>query len=610
MSKIKLPITVDIPTTSYFAISLPLSVILSHEETKEWYYENFINIYAEKAGNLCFADMSFGMLARYNTVFEYTVSKYEDTQDTSIVERLRHEIFNERNYAYLYVDEYYISCKSAYQNNHFHHQALIYGFDDDRRVFNAIAFDTSKHFAELEYGYDEVEKGYSAGFLCEWERNETFGVIFFKICPNFSHKLYFPNVINALQEYINGSVPRNIRYIQHNMEENSFVQDEQVAFGTNAICRAALILKESMPENFAFVDFRRVHFLYEHAKMLLDRVKYYIEYFQMDDGEYTNLVDQYAGIVQRYQKARMVFLKLRLINKQGYTENSRIEKLRDSIVDTLTKIYPDEKRILANILSCMLKWNAQDDPFRKPIMKQLVPEVSEKIVDDERKIFRFSLASSVGVNFLAFSGIGDIDIYINDNYYDSFYYYDRPLPDSVYVHLNTQVSNILLSLRSRYPVTLQNLNFRMYGGDLLLGKEVSVSSLYYEETDNKIDTKYLPGRAVNGNDHEYWRAYPQKEHYDGKDWIEVDIGTASPMNCLVVGELDYSPRLKKYRVKYINEADQECELLTHIVESGTLQIHRFSEIKARKLRIEFLECNRESNGYCEPIVSVLEAYNI
>ena len=82
------------------------------------------------------------------------------------------------------------------------------------------------------------------------------------------------------------------------------------------------------------------------------------------------------------------------------------------------------------------------------------------------------------------------------------------------------------------------------------------------------------------------------------------------MNCLVVGELDFSPRLKKYRVKYINEADQECELFTHIVESGTLQIHHFPEIKAKKLRIEFLECNMESNGYCEPIISVLEAYNI
>lgn len=77
MSKFVLPVTTHIPTNSYFALSLPLAVILSHQETREWYLENFINIYMENHNNICFTDIGFGILCRYTSVFDYSISKYE-----------------------------------------------------------------------------------------------------------------------------------------------------------------------------------------------------------------------------------------------------------------------------------------------------------------------------------------------------------------------------------------------------------------------------------------------------------------------------------------------------------------------------------------------------
>lgn len=76
MSKFVLPVTTHIPTNSYFALSLPLAVILSHQETREWYLENFINIYMENHNNICFTDIGFGILCRYTSVFDYSISKY------------------------------------------------------------------------------------------------------------------------------------------------------------------------------------------------------------------------------------------------------------------------------------------------------------------------------------------------------------------------------------------------------------------------------------------------------------------------------------------------------------------------------------------------------
>ena len=116
---ISLPATEKIPTNSYFGISLPLSVIVSTPETEAWFYENLINIYIEERGNICFTDLCFGVFARYNSVFDYTISTQEDTKGRSIVDRIKYEMCENGNYAYLYVDEYYISCKNAYGKYHF-----------------------------------------------------------------------------------------------------------------------------------------------------------------------------------------------------------------------------------------------------------------------------------------------------------------------------------------------------------------------------------------------------------------------------------------------------------------------------------------------------------
>ena len=301
MSKFLLPVTVVFPTSSYFALSLQLSVVLAYEETREWYYENFINIYLENHNNICFTEMSFGMLCRYTTVFDYSVSKYEDTVHSNIVDRVRHELLDEQNYAYLYVDEYYISCKKAYMNYHFHHQALIYGFDDDKRVFNAIAFDKSGHFAELEYRYDEVVTGYEEAFKCEPEtKNDTFGVVFFKIRPDFSHKLSLPHMLHSLSEYVSGCVPKNLHYVQHNMPQAAFRQDYDCVFGLNVIKQTASLFQTIYPEDYTFVDFRRVHFLYEHAAMLLERFRYIGQAFSLDSTEYAKFISKYESITTHY----------------------------------------------------------------------------------------------------------------------------------------------------------------------------------------------------------------------------------------------------------------------------------------------------------------------
>lgn len=609
MNKFRLPVTVNIPTSSYFSLSLQLSVILAHEETREWYYENFINIYMESHNNICFTDMSFGMLCRYTTVFDYSVSKYEDTVHSNIVDRVRHELLDEHNYAYLYVDEYYISCKGAYMNYHFHHQALIYGFDDDKRVFNAIAFDKSGHFAELEYQYDEVITGYEKAFKCEPEtKNDTFGVVFFKIRPDFSHKLSLMHMINSLSEYVSGHIPKNLHYVQHNMPQVAFRQDYDCVFGLNVLKQTAALFQAIYPEDYTFVDFRRVHFLYEHAAMLLERFRYIGQTFLPDSTEYTKLVSEYEIITQQYMTIRLMFLRMQQIMKVVKDPMARehaSERINKDLPEKLLAVYRKEKQVVAQIVWCLSALPTENDELS--FSYDVLPQA--KILQEHDNSVELQFSRHCGVETLTFDCISDVSLYINDKYFDDFYHF--PLLDkTTHIVLNQSVQKITLESLSGEQLWYRDLNIQLIGGNVLLGKKISASSQWPGDDGKQIDRKCLPEKAIDGDKDSYWRAAEQKNGYDGSDWLEVDLGKTETINTIVIDELDYSPRLKKYTLSYTDQEDHEIVLVTHDCVPGKPNVHRFPAISAKKLKIVFEECVMEQNGYFEPIIRTFKAYNV
>lgn len=152
------------------------------------------------------------------------------------------------------------------------------------------------------------------------------------------------------------------------------------------------------------------------------------------------------------------------------------------------------------------------------------------------------------------------------------------------------------------------MNIRLVGGNVLLGKKITASSQWHGDDGKQIDRKCLPEKAIDGDKNSYWRAAEQKNGYDGSDWLEVDLCEAETINTLVIDELDYSPRLKRYTLYYTDEKDQEVVLLTHAVISGVPNVHRFPNITAKKIKIVFEKCTIERNGYFEPIVSIFAAY--
>ena len=548
---------------------------------------------------------------RYTTVFEYTILPYEDTKGVPVVEKLKHEMLAHDNYAYIFLDEYEISCMESYRQRHFLHESLIYGFDDDQQVFYAVAFDKSGHFSKLAYGYEEVRAGYVSGFSCESEVIEdTIGITFFKIRPNFSHRLYLPNVFQALQEYINGTVPKNIRDIHQNTLFIQYIQDATALFGMDAVRRTSEILRELDPREYKQGDFRRVHFLYEHSNMLLERFEYYQRYAEPNQSsDYKRWTEEYAGIVAQYQTVRMMFLKSNMLrDMQRESDTNKLVDLRDKMADRLMDLYREEKRVVSRLLNCMCQWDSGDryqmNEFSINLSSRMSVHTAERATGLQ---FDLLFSQPTGVHGIYFDCVADIALSLDDNFYDRFYYSRLSNVGRRGLTLDKLVQKI--TVQTNRSVTIDALDFRVYGGNVLLGRKITASSVWVEEEHpNQPGLPRLPWKAVNSDPEQYWRACAQKERYDGKDWIEADLDQGAPIHTIVIGELDYSPRIKTYRIK-IQTSDQSVVLLDSCqFERGKPNMMRIEPVVAVRLTIEFLECEADSQGYCEPLLNRLEAY--
>jgi hypothetical protein len=72
-----------------------------------------------------------------------------------IVDKLQQDIYVET-----YVDEFYIPVLFNGGTTHFGHRLLVFGYDDQRRIFNIIGFDKNPQYKELECSYAELNAAF------------------------------------------------------------------------------------------------------------------------------------------------------------------------------------------------------------------------------------------------------------------------------------------------------------------------------------------------------------------------------------------------------------------------------------------------------------------
>lgn len=109
------------------------------------------------------------------------------------------------HYLEVSLDEFYLSCKPAYQRFHYLHPSLIYGYSQEERYFYAIGFDHTGSFREFTISYDEFTAGMT----------EDAGVAFLSWLSNpvlTNSQTYSPDLVKA---YLNDFLESRNSFITH-----------------------------------------------------------------------------------------------------------------------------------------------------------------------------------------------------------------------------------------------------------------------------------------------------------------------------------------------------------------------------------------------------------
>lgn len=102
-------------------------------------------------------------------------------------------------YLDVYINEFYIKNRKAYNSYKYYHSNLIYGYDDDREIFNIMGYDSQGMLIVSELEYKNFKKAISEDINKVMQHSKGIQYYMDYFSDSFDPKL----LIDYLKEYIN-----------------------------------------------------------------------------------------------------------------------------------------------------------------------------------------------------------------------------------------------------------------------------------------------------------------------------------------------------------------------------------------------------------------------
>ena len=337
--------------TTYLHRSLPLCAILAYDKYIPWYFNNFIQVYSFIDSN---GYVEFNYIeprdCYIEVVYDFNLGYHLLKNEKSIIDFIIEKL-NLEYYLIINVDEFYLPNKLQYRKEHFVHDSLIYGYDNETKQLKAIGFNQENLFTELVFDYSEFEIAFENGKLhyknnapyCEW------AAIHLIKSKGFDGEYPFSitRFINEFENYLfSKSDLRRVYFLEH--------YPEQVEYGFS-IYDVLIENLQNLLEGKLTIDYRAIHLLSEHKKCLHDRLGYVISKYQLS-GEITELHKQYLRIVEQWNDIRLQFLAQLFEELDTKSLSHGQKSMLNNVINKINQAKETEYEILQKIIE-QLKLN-------------------------------------------------------------------------------------------------------------------------------------------------------------------------------------------------------------------------------------------------------------
>ena len=335
-----LPLNLQADINGFLFHAIPYSILNTFSKYKDYLMEHYMQCFGYIDNTNCLIYDYIDGMAYHSDIAEpldIVLHSYKAGLQLDIKEYILSSICNDC-YAVIFVDEYYIENRPAYQQQHRLHEILIYGYDDDK--FNYMAFGRRLYYAS--FSQNQIEDAYKSGYslYIEMPINEKVDWIDGKSVILIKRKQIHDQYIFSGRRFV-----QNLRTYLHgeaNASYNSFMISEKKRY--NGVYNTNLIkyCVDNPSENI-FTIYPAIHTWYESKRNLLTKIRHC---YERVNCKHNKLISDYKNSVEiQSEKIRLAFLK--------YQESGKLN--RDMISVILNNIFDSETNIINEIYDELIK---------------------------------------------------------------------------------------------------------------------------------------------------------------------------------------------------------------------------------------------------------------
>lgn len=334
--KESLPIETDVFADTYLFLSLKLAILQVDARCASALDQYFLDIILNYRKDYWhFYDFEEDVAG----LLQISGVPYREIPLNSICELIKCTI-RDGKYITVHLDEYYIPRKESYMNMHLVRENLIYGYDDEKRMFQIFGFGKREQTEAFEIDYDDLllsfEKGRmfyfaGAGYL---KLDGCYPVTFIDKPSNEPFDLTEEYFLTKIRNFVYPKEPRKTTY------------DIQI-YGSD-VYEWMLEELEGKTDRET-IDYRTFHLLHEHKKNIYRCMKKLKE-----SGTYIAeaILEEYKEVVRGFQMLRILYMK-----EAGMTERlirtKKVYKLgegREKICRMFQQVSEKELTVLKKLL--------------------------------------------------------------------------------------------------------------------------------------------------------------------------------------------------------------------------------------------------------------------
>ena len=369
-------------------------------------------------------DFSVGLeieqyINNYPLVYSHGMSRSFVEKKWSNATSFLKDMINDEYYVIMLVDTYYINAyRDTYGKQHYYHDILVYGYDDEKEVFLVADCFVNGKYEFATCTYDELESGFIHSYRDDWIN----GIRLFKLKeePYIGIGYNTEYMAKACERYLNGATSNVSTYIEGRRRfdlRDRFVDGLQVY-------DELVKYVENESDEWSTYDIRLFYVLYDHAKLFRYLTKQLMQRNQIVNAP--NLYKSFLDIENRIKNLYMLVLKYNVTGNEKVKldivekisnikclENAAVEDFTKSINVTKEDIEIERKRLLCTDKieadSIFIEYDDEAHWKKKSINDKLVySDVSGAYV---KTIFR---GTGVGISLIKKEGFGKAEVYIDD----------------------------------------------------------------------------------------------------------------------------------------------------------------------------------------------------